>query len=102
MEGSQNTDLRRLSLEIEGMTCMRCGEAVQRGLMQVKGVAEAVVDWKTGSADVIYHAKLVSANDIVLAPVFSQERVIENDSRVVRHRYTASCVAIERDGVEAR
>jgi copper chaperone CopZ len=81
---------KSLKLQIGGMTCPRCGEAVQRGLLDMKGVLAAAVDWEAGSAAVSYDPDSVSADEIVNAPVFSNERVIQSEARVVRHKYTAS------------
>jgi copper chaperone CopZ len=86
---------KSVSLEIEGMTCPRCGERVQRELLDLKGVLEAAVDWEAGSAAVTYDPDSVSADEIVRAPVFSKEWVIESESRVVRHKYTASARSAE-------
>lgn len=79
-----------LTLGIEGMTCVRCGEAVQRGLLEIRGVLEAVVDWEAGSAVVAYNSELVCADDIVKASVFSQERVVKSDQQAIRHKYAAA------------
>jgi copper chaperone CopZ len=80
---------KSVSLEIEGMTCPRCGERVQRELLDLQGVLEAAVDWEAGSATVTYDPDRVSTDEIVGAPVFSTETVIESESGIVRHKYTA-------------
>jgi copper chaperone CopZ len=80
---------KKLSLEIGGMTCVRCGDAVQQGLLALRGVLAADVEWEAGTALVAYDPQAVRGEDIIKAAIFSQDRVVQNDKRVIRHRYTA-------------
>ncbi|MDX1429565.1 MAG: heavy metal-associated domain-containing protein, partial [Rhodothermales bacterium] len=44
------TDLQRISLPIEGMTCAACASRVERRLAKEPGVAEAAVNYATEEA----------------------------------------------------
>ncbi len=42
--------MTRLEIDIKGMTCDGCSNAVKRVLSKIPEVKEADVDWKTGKA----------------------------------------------------
>lgn len=55
-------------LEVKGMTCEGCAGRVQKALVQIRGVAEAKVNYEKGEAHVcIKHGHTVSGETLVKA-----------------------------------
>lgn len=50
MRQPETTDLRRLSVGVQGMTCASCVGRVERALKNVEGVEEASVNLATEKA----------------------------------------------------
>jgi len=48
----------KLELKISGMTCAGCAAHVDKTIRQDKGVADAQVDWKKGTAVVTFKEKI--------------------------------------------
>ncbi len=58
---------KTVTLEVRGMTCAACPFTVKKALKKVPGVAEVAVDYKAGTAEVIYDAGKVSPDDLAKA-----------------------------------
>lgn len=56
----QEEDLVSVQLHIGGMTCVHCQEKIESGLAAEEGVAQASVSYRTGRAEVSYHAEITS------------------------------------------
>ena len=63
--GPSGTEQAKLS--IEGMTCMSCVAHVEKALGKVSGVVSASVDFAAATADITFHPKDISADDLVNA-----------------------------------
>lgn len=63
-------------LEIQGMTCNGCAQAIERHLKQDRGVKAVSVDWTYGIAEVTFDPSLTH-----------EERILEN--RIFQRRYKA-------------
>ena len=50
---------------IHGMNCMRCGEKVKAALSEVRGVANVIVAFEQGIAEVTYDSKNVTVDGLV-------------------------------------
>ncbi len=61
------TDLQHLSLQVGGMTCASCVSRVEKVLLAVPGVGEAVVNLANERATVAYHAGEVDPGRIAAA-----------------------------------
>ena len=61
-------DAEATSLRIEGMTCTRCADSVQRALQRAPGVVDAKVGLETGVASVTYHPRVITI-DQMMAPL---------------------------------
>ena len=52
-------------IQIEGMHCHRCEQAIQRALGSHAGVREVEVDFPSGQASVLHQRGSVSADDLM-------------------------------------
>ena len=59
--------IKTVTLEVQGMNCAACPITVKKALKKVPGVAEVAVDYKAGTAEVIYDAGKVSSDDLAMA-----------------------------------
>jgi Cu+-exporting ATPase len=59
LEQPKPTDLRRLSVGVQGMTCASCVNRVERALQQVEGVEDAAVNLATERASVTFDPQKV-------------------------------------------
>ena len=57
-------------LQIEGMTCDGCAQAIQYSLKRKKGVKQVKVNWRTGQGEVTFDTEETSELDILENPVF--------------------------------
>jgi Cu+-exporting ATPase len=53
------SDLARIDLPVEGMTCAACAARIERGLGRLDGVGEAAVNFALGRATVVYDPRRV-------------------------------------------
>lgn len=70
IRASQEQDLRKAKLEIEGMFCLGCRASVVSSLLALEGVTQADADPKTDSGWVIYDPEKISKEEILSAPIF--------------------------------
>lgn len=70
---TSNTSLRltQCALKVSGMTCGGCAGMVEQGLLELDGVEEAKVDFKSGEVKVKYDKKATTPEKIVAA--FNEE-----------------------------
>lgn len=54
-------------LQIEGMHCHRCEQAIQRALGRCRGVREVEVDFPSGQASVLHQHGSVTAQELMQA-----------------------------------
>ena len=54
-------------LRVEGMSCQACAQSIERALRRTDGVADAHVNFATGSATVRYHPSRASVTDLIRA-----------------------------------
>ena len=54
-------------IQIEGMHCHRCENAIQRALGQFPGVREVEVDFPSGQASVLHERGSVTAKELMAA-----------------------------------
>lgn len=62
---NENSDLRTLSLKINGMTCSGCAYGIQNILESLNGVVKAKVNYPEGTGEVIYDADKITKEEIV-------------------------------------
>lgn len=67
--GASTTSLQltQCALKVSGMTCGGCAGMVEAGLLEVEGVEEAKVDFKSGAVKVKYDKKSTTPEEIVAA-----------------------------------
>jgi len=65
MADGQHISLHRLDLPVTGMSCASCVSHVQNALSELKGVAEASVNFAAEKATVVYDASLVSVAELI-------------------------------------
>lgn len=63
---------KNIELRIFGMTCDDCARTVAQGLRSRKGVEEAVVDVRTGIAQVTIEDSAVSPEELLRVPIFGE------------------------------
>ncbi len=56
-----------MKLQISGMTCEKCVEAVKEALMEVDGVDAVEVDLKTGMAEIQVSIDTISNDQLAMA-----------------------------------
>ncbi|MGB8952016.1 MAG: heavy metal translocating P-type ATPase [Candidatus Aminicenantales bacterium] len=61
----RETKLERIDVPIVGMSCASCASTIQRGLVALKGVDRANVNFATSKATVLYHPQLIKAEDFI-------------------------------------
>ena len=54
-------------LEVEGMTCAACASRIERVLGKQSGVSEAVINYATGDARVVFDPKLTEIEELAKA-----------------------------------
>ncbi|MEZ5343604.1 MAG: cation transporter, partial [Acidimicrobiales bacterium] len=54
------TDLVRIDLAVEGMTCSACSNQIQRQLGKIDGIAEARVNFANGRATILHDGSVPS------------------------------------------
>jgi len=59
--------MKKIELTIKGMHCSSCTTLVKEALTDTKGVKEANVDLKKGTAVVLFDEKLVSEKQLIEA-----------------------------------
>ena len=57
-------------LQIEGMTCDGCAQAIQYSLKRKKRVKQDKVNWRTGQGEVTFDTEETSELDILENPAF--------------------------------
>lgn len=67
MRQPETTDLRRLSVGVQGMTCASCVGRVERALKNVEGVEEASVNLATEKANVTFDPQRVGVPALLTA-----------------------------------
>jgi copper chaperone CopZ len=63
---------KNVELRVFGMTCDDCARTVAQGLRSRKGVEEAVVDVRTGTAEVTIEDSAVTPEDLLRVPIFGE------------------------------
>ena len=63
---------KNVELRVFGMTCDDCARTVAQGLRSRKGVEEAVVDVRTGIAEVTIEDSAVTPEDLLRVPIFGE------------------------------
>ena len=63
---------KNVELRVFGMTCDDCARTVAQGLRSRKGVEEAVVDVRTGTAEVTIEDSAVTPEDLLKVPIFGE------------------------------
>ncbi len=64
-QGRTTLQVTQCSLKVSGMTCEGCAPKVKQGLLKLKGVNAASVDFKTGKVEVTYDTKRTSPEKLV-------------------------------------
>src|SRR5918994_6890785 len=57
------TDLQRVDLPVDGMTCASCASRIEKGLAGLGGVAEAHANYGTKRATVLYDPRTTGTDD---------------------------------------
>ena len=57
-------NLKSISLRIGGMTCTNCQNRIEKTLKNTVGIAEAAVNFNTGTAAVTYNPSVITLNEI--------------------------------------
>ncbi|MBI3997791.1 MAG: heavy metal translocating P-type ATPase [Armatimonadetes bacterium] len=63
----KSTDVKRIDLPVEGMSCASCVARVEEGLRKTPGVATAQVNFASERASVAFDARKISVEDLVAA-----------------------------------
>lgn len=56
--------MRKITLKIQGMTCINCQTKIEKAMTAAGGVKSAAVSWKNGQAEIEYDEKLISPEEI--------------------------------------
>ncbi len=59
-----------VTLEVQGMSCDGCARSVRRSLLRSEGIGRALVDWRTGLAEILFDPTKTSIERILLNPAF--------------------------------
>ncbi len=62
---STSLQLTQCALKVSGMSCGGCAGMVERGLLKLRGVREAKVDWKSGGVKVEYDKRITTPEELV-------------------------------------
>ena len=54
------------------MTCDNCARTVAQGLRSQKGVEEAIVDVRAGTAEVTIEDSVITPEDLLRVPIFGE------------------------------
>jgi len=65
--GLSPTELKSITVSIEGMTCESCNMAVETAIKKLDGVARIKADYESGSAQVQFDPQIVKPAQITLA-----------------------------------
>jgi len=90
-ELSTSSGLMELRLEVQGMSCESCAEAIEKSLMEVKGIVRADVSYAEGMAVVVYDPATISQKRVVdsvpepYAVRVLSERVLNNGSEFLNN-----------------
>ena len=87
-----HTPATHLTLPIEGMTCANCALRVERALARVPGVAEASVNFATGTARVALHPPAAIGDLTAAVTAAGYAPRLRTESLVVGGATCASCV----------
>lgn len=58
------SDIRHISLQIGGMTCISCQQRIENALQKTKGIRKVKVSYSTGTADVDFDTQQISESKI--------------------------------------
>lgn len=58
---------KTLQLQVNGMTCQRCADTVQRALLGHGGVTSAAINLENSRVTVTYDPELTSPDDLIVA-----------------------------------
>jgi Cu+-exporting ATPase len=64
-EAHKNSSDHFVLINIDGLHCHRCEQAIRRAMMRREGVHEVEVDFASGQASVLFDPKLVSTDDLI-------------------------------------
>ena len=65
--GMAKLQVTQCALKVSGMTCGGCAGMVEKSLLKLEGVTTAIVDYKTGEAQVEFDSKKTTPEKIVAA-----------------------------------
>lgn len=60
---------RKCTLEIEGMSCQSCAKAIEKSLLELKGVQKVAVDFKTGKGEIYFEPNQITEDKEIQAAV---------------------------------
>lgn len=72
-----NSNLHKVALKIDGMTCSNCADIIEGGLQGLDGVVEAKVSYSEGVGEVIYDPGKITKEQIVESDVFTTNYIAE-------------------------
>jgi Cu+-exporting ATPase len=108
-EGKQDTNAasgkgERVDLPVLGMTCASCASTIQKGLLSLKGVEKANVNFATSKATVLYQPQFVKPEDLISSVKRSGYEVGTTSIEIpIQGMHCASCVQkIEKDLLRMR
>jgi len=79
---TQSENLRKLSLKIEGMSCIGCKKSVESSLRGMKGVLKTNINQQTDSGIIIYNSQETSKKKIAGNSIFNvYTATIEKDQK---------------------
>ncbi|MDR1863009.1 MAG: sulfite exporter TauE/SafE family protein [Treponema sp.] len=76
-----NRNLKSTSFRIGGMTCVSCGNRIEKKLKSIVGIEDASVNFTTGAAVVTYNPSVITFNEIAAAVEKLDYRVIDGKTR---------------------
>ncbi|MDR1444013.1 MAG: sulfite exporter TauE/SafE family protein [Treponema sp.] len=74
-------NLKPVSFRIGGMTCVNCQNRIEKQLMSTAGIAEAAVNFNTGSAAVVYDASILTVDRITAVVEGLGYRILDGRGR---------------------
>lgn len=95
-----NTEVKRIELPVEGMSCASCVARVEDGLKKTRGVTSAQVNFASERASVAFDARQINVQDLVAA-VHGAGYEVPRERTVIpiQGMSCASCVAKVEDAL---
>ena len=84
------SNVKKITLEITGMTCGRCADRIRSTLKKERGVLKTTVSLKQGTALVRFKPSETTVENILGSKAFTEAFVTEASvGRTIIHRYNA-------------